>query len=122
MRVEHIEAAGHDEVQPLIAHLREALDRQSRLFVEPVDVHDTAAEPRGPADSLCLILCAVKAPIEVLVELLNAYFRLFDRHPAAVIQCPHGLPPSTFFPIIPDFTALRNKEVTVTLIPVKHGG
>ena len=88
-------AAGHDEVQPFIAHLREPLDRQPRLLFKLVDIHDTAAEPCSPAGSLRLIFRAVEAPTEVFMELLNAYFRLFYRHPAAVIQCPHGLPPIT---------------------------
>lgn len=55
------------------------------------------------------------------MELLNAYFRLFYRYPAAVIQCLHGLPPSAVFSIIPDSSPPRNREVAVIVNPPKHG-
>ena len=75
--------ACRNKIQPLIAHFRKALDVELSLVIEGIDVDDSSfSKARCPAQRLLFIGGAVKAPVKILMEFLNADLGLFHNHSA----------------------------------------
>ena len=93
--------ACRNKIQPFIAHFQEALDLELGLVIEGIDIDNPGfSKARCPAQRLLFIGGAVKAPVKILMEFLNADLGLFHNHSASMVKSLHNHPPSSLYFII----------------------